>query len=98
MLVSYSNITECCNDIKIVNQNIKSDIDSIRNEKNKVANGSIWSSSASSNYATKLNNILTSFDKAYTSLNNYITLMNQSVSNYENIDKQVAQQVARMFK
>ena len=98
MLISYSNITDCCNDIKIVNQNIKSEIDAIRNEKNKVANGTIWSSPASSYYATKLNNILTSFDSAYTSLNNYVTLMNQSVANYESIDKQVAQQVARIFK
>lgn len=87
--ISYSKVNECINEMQKINQNLNNIVDEFFVKVNRLQTGNYWIGPGASYYQNQANSLRPTMEDACNKMNEYITILTNVVSNYQNVDKEV---------
>lgn len=86
--ISLPEVSNTATSIKTCNNNIQTNLDSIKTQMNNLMN--TWSSPAGENIRTRFNDLDETFQNHYTKINNYATFLDTTVETYSVMEESLS--------
>lgn len=93
MQISYEQCESCHNEIANIIENMHNIIEEIKAQNDSLKNDDIWNSPGSSHYVYLFKEVLKGFDEMYEQLKRSNVFLEQSYSNYKELDAQIMRQL-----
>ncbi len=97
MKFSYSKIEMDCNEMQLIVNKIKENLDVIRSVKEQIAKNSVWQGQACDSYVAKFNQIVSEFEAIHFELTNDTNYLKAQLNKYKNLDNDIIAAVTNAF-
>ncbi len=98
MNISYSQISDYCNELHTLAKNMKDTLENVTNISSKLQNKEAWSGNAANHYAEKIHAVTSKFEEIFIELENSILFLASCAEGYKAIDENVIREICSNLK